>query len=197
MLTGAVSMQAMQTVQAVSRSEAALAGRALGAMFFFAFGGLWLAAWAAGSGYGVTSIVSIAVLAVVLLLVSWRRYRRYAPAMAVGKDDPKWQRARRIFNMVNAGQWIVIFVAALALGNTGHEQWIVPMVIGVVGMHFFPLAAVFENPPHYVTGAAMVALAILYPCFAGPRSPLGALGAGIILWLSAAWALRPDNATPV
>jgi hypothetical protein len=187
-------MQAMRTMQADIRSEAVMAGRALGAMFFFAFGGLWLAAWAINSGHGVTWIVPIVIVAVVLLFISWRRYRRYAPAMAVGKDDPKWQRARRIFNIVNAGQWIVIFVAALTLGNTGHEQWIVPMVIGVVGLHFFPLAAVFENPPHYVTGAAMVALALLYPLLAGPSSPLGSLGAGLILWLSAAWALRPHPA---
>lgn len=186
-------MQAMQTMQADTRGEAALAGRAIGAMFFFAFGGLWLTGWALNSKRGAAWIVPIIALAAVLFFIARRRYQRYAPAMALLKDDPKRQRAGRVFNLVNAAQWIVIVAAALVLANTGHGEWIIPMAIGVIGLHFFPIAVVFKNPPHYVTGAALVALAILYPWLAGPASPLGFLGIGLILWLSAAWALRPGQ----
>lgn len=186
-------MQAMQTVQGEAQGQAVLAGRAIGAMFFFAFGGLWLTGWALNSHRGKTWIVPIIVAAAVLFGVARRRYQRHAPALALEKDSPERRRAGRIFNIVNSAQWIVIVGLGLVLRNTGHGVWIIPMAIGIVGLHFFPLAAVFKNPPHYVTGAAMVALALLYPLLAGPASPLGFLGAGIILWLSAAWALRPHS----
>jgi hypothetical protein len=60
-----------------------------------------------------------------------------------------------------------------------------------VGAHFFPLAVVFQVPRHYLTGTALVLWALIYPCLmrSGPLHPIGCLGAGIILWASAAAAL--------
>jgi hypothetical protein len=75
-----------------------------------------------------------------------------------------------------------------------HPEWIIPSIILIVGIHFFPLAVAFQVPRHYATGAAMTLLAIFYPLMssAGPTSPVGCLGAGIILWASAVVALvRP------
>jgi hypothetical protein len=189
-------MEAMQTAQSQPQGQAVLAARAIGAMFFFAFGGLWLTGWALNSHRGGTWIVPIIVAAAVLCGIARRRYQRHAPALALEKDTPARRRAGRVFNIVNAAQWIVIVGAGIAMRNLGYGIWVIPMAIGVIGLHFFPLAAVFNNPPHYVTGTAMVALAVLYPLLAegGPASPLGFLGAGIILWLSALWALRPAAA---
>jgi uncharacterized membrane protein YecN with MAPEG domain len=173
-------------------TQAQLAGRATGAMFFFLFGAVWLEGWATTAEAGATAFAGIAVLALVLLAVAWRRYRRYAPALAQEQGTPERRRARRVFNIVNAGQWTAIFILAQVLIHLGKGAWIIPMAIAVIGLHFLPLAHVFKNPPHYVTGLAMVAFAVLYPLFAsgGPTAPVGFLGAGLILWLSAAWALR-------
>jgi hypothetical protein len=33
----------------------------------------------------------------------------------------------------------------------------------IVGLHFFPLAKLFRHKAHYITGAALVALAVGYP----------------------------------
>ena len=54
------------------------------------------------------------------------------------------------------------------------------------------MAHAFRYRAHYLTAAAMVVLAALYPLLAagGPAAPVGFLGAGLILWASAAWALR-------
>jgi hypothetical protein len=174
------------------RTEAQLAGRATGAMFFFVFGAVWLEGWATKAEAGVPVFVAIAALALALLAVAWRRYRRYAPALVHAQDTPERRRIKRVFNIVNAGQWIAIFVLAQVLINLGKGAWIIPMAIAIIGLHFLPLAHVFKNPPHYVTGLAMVAFAALYPLLAsgGPTAPVGFLGAGLILWLSAAWALR-------
>jgi uncharacterized membrane protein YecN with MAPEG domain len=181
----------MQATDSI-RTEAQLAGRATGAMFFFVFGAVWLEGWATTAEAGATAFAGIAVLALVLLAVAWRRYRRYAPALAQEQGTPERRRARRVFNIVNAGQWTAIFILALVLIHLGKGAWIIPMAIAVFGLLFLPLAHVFKNPPHYVTGLAMVAFAALYPLLAsgGPTAPVGFLGAGLILWLSAAWALR-------
>lgn len=182
---------------APTRTEARMAAQATGAMFFFVFGGVWLEGWAQRSGAGAPAFAIIAVLALVLLAVAWRRYRRYAPALALEAQTPERRRAKRVFNIVNAGQWIVIFILIQVLINIGKSAWIIPMAMAVIGLHFLPLAHVFRHPPHYATGVAMVALAVLYPLLAsgGPAAPVGLLGAGLILWLSAAWALRPAKAS--
>lgn len=182
-------MHALPSTYAAAR----LAGRATGAMFFFGFGALWLEGWAQRSHAGVPWFVGIAVLAVLLFAFAWRRYRVYAPALAEEQETPQRRRAKRVFNIVNTAQWVVIVVLGNVLANLGHGAWVIPMAIVVVGLHFFPLAHVFGNRAHYVTGAVMVGFALLYPFIAagGPASPLGLLGAGLILWCSAAWALRP------
>jgi hypothetical protein len=180
---------------APSRTEARLAGQATGAMFFFVFGGIWLEGWAHQSGAGAPVFVVIAALALALLMVAWRRFRRYAPALAREAETPERRRAKRVFNIVNAGQWIVIFILIQVLNNVGKGAWIIPMAMAVIGLHFLPLAHVFKHPPHYVTGVVMVAWAAVYPLLAGPTAAIGFLGAGLILWLSAAWAVRPVAAS--
>lgn len=172
--------------------EARMAGRAIGAMFFFVFGGVWLEGWARTANAGVPVFIAIAVLALLLLGVAWRRYRRYAPALAQQGDTPLRRRQKRVFNIVNAAQWTVIVVLARVLISQGLDAWIIPTAMAIIGLHFLPLAYVFKHPPHYVTGVAMFAFSLLYPLVAagGPTAPVGFLGAGLILWLSAVWALR-------
>ena len=174
--------------------SAALAGRAIGAMFFSVFGGAWLALWS-HSEFPESISVLLAVLAVTILLL-WRAYVTYkfnSLALKREKDSIENRRKQRVFNLVNVGQWVAIFVAAGILLMAGLENLILPAVILIIGAHFIPLARLFNYTPHYITGAAMMLLAVTYPLVApeGPTSSIGALGAGLILWLSAAWAVSP------
>lgn len=182
-------MQAMP----FTKADARLGNWGTGAMFFSIFGAVWLIAWASSVHAGTVWFAAIVVMTALLFGAALQRYRRDAPLAAGFKDSPERRRAKRIFNIVNAVQWTVIVVLAQVLRHTGHEVWIMPMAIGIIGLHFYPLAVLFRNPTHYLTGSAMLALAILYPLLAGPASPIGLLGAGIILWLSAAWSLRPGR----
>jgi hypothetical protein len=181
----------MQAAESIDL-EARLAGRATGAMFFSVFGAVWLEVWAQRTGAGLALSAAIAAAALVLLAGAWLRYRRYAPALAQLRESSERRRSNRIFHLVNIGQWVLILVLANVLVNIGLGAWVVPMGITVIGLHFVPLAHAFRYRAHYVTAAAMVALAALYPLLAqgGPAAPVGFLGAGSILWLSAAWALR-------
>ena len=173
-------------------SGAIRARRATGAMFFAVFGGVWLEGWAIGTTKLVALDVVIAVLALALTWLAYATYRRHAAELAAQPTTAQTRRIGRLFHAINGGQWILIFILANILTSHGLSVWVIPMVIFIIGLHFFPLAVIFSNPSHYVTGAALVALAVLYPFVApgGPADAVGLLGIGLILWASAGWALR-------
>lgn len=163
-------------------------------MFFAVFGGMWLALWA-HSEYpeSVGALVAIAAIAVALLAAARRVYKANSIALKALAPTPEGRRNSRMFNLINAGQWGLIVILALGLSRFGYARWILPVVILVIGLHFLPLARLFAYRPHYLTGAALVLLACVYPFAAseGPQSAVGALGAGLILWISAIWAISP------
>jgi len=180
------------------RASEACAGRAVGAMFFSGFGAAWVGAWALAQYPGLPLVLLlVGAIAAALMTMAYRTYRTNAPAMKARAKLPESLRRSRQFNAVNAGQWGLLLVAGFALSHFGQQRWILPMAILVVGLHFLPLARVFAYPPHYLTGAALVLLACGYPVLAaeGPESAVGALGAGLILWISAAWALTSAKLT--
>ena len=175
--------------------SAASARRAIGAMFLVVNGGAWLVIGIL-KGYGWLPVAFLAIVAVTLLLffAALRKFRMNRDAHTAEATLPETRRTESIFNVVNAIQWSSVFVASILLIILRHPEWIIPSIIFIVGVHFFPLAVAFRVPRHYATGIAMTLLAITYPLFAsgGPNSPLGCLGAGIILWASAVAALvRP------
>jgi hypothetical protein len=172
------------------------ARRALGAMFFFAFGGAWLGYYAFQvTGMQPVILASIALISLILIFSAYRRYKQHKPALLAEGSSPQQKKADRVFNIVNAAQWVAIFIVANVLVNLSLSHWVIPAIIFIVGMHFLPLARVFANPPHYVTGAALIVLSVAYPLLApsGPVSPVGCLGAGLILWASALWAVVANN----
>ena len=102
------------------------------------------------------------------------------------------KKINRRFGLVNFVQWGLIFAAVSGLSHLGLSDWIMPTIILIVGIHFFPLARLFENRAHYITGAVIVAWAIVYPIVFSPGKgdPIGAWGMGAILWASAAFMCR-------
>ena len=177
-----------------ANGSSAKAGRAIGAMFFAVFGGMWLGLWAHSEfPESVGPLLVITAVTAALLAAAYRTYKANAPALKAIAQTPESLRKSRVFNLVNAGQWVVIVVVALILSQVGFAKWILPAVVFIVGLHFLPLARLFAYRPHYLTGAALVLLACVYPFVAaeGPQSAVGALGAGLILWISAVWAISP------
>ena len=173
-------------------SELAAALRARGAFFFSAFGAAWLLAWACFS-HRLTLAALIVPAALGLIVACVRRMRGQRDALAAYEKTPQYARARRVFRWTNAAQWIGMAVGINVLNNTGLGAWDLPLIVTIVGLHMFPLAWAFDHRPHVVTGAALVLLAAVSPFVAagGPADTVICAGAGLILWLSAAWALRP------
>jgi len=175
-------------------------GRAIGAMFCAFFGALWFAGACVLAGAARSWLLGlIGAAALALFLVSYRVFRHNRAALRKQGDSPQGRRIRRAFALVNAMQWVAALAVVNILANIGLSAWVVPSIILIVGLHFLPLARLFDYRPHYVSGIALVLLALTYPWLSrsGPQDPAGCLGAGIVLWTTAAWSLsaarRPDQ----
>lgn len=170
--------------------------RAKGAMFLIAFGALWLGSWWwFAERERLWLLALIAGAAVVLFAMALRIYRANRAAHSVHSRPEQARKTSRTFRIINAIQWALIVLGVNVLHAAGLGNWEVPFTILVVGVHFFPIARVFRYPPYYVTGALMVLLAVAYPFVsgAGPLSPVGLLGAGVILWATALWVVAPGK----
>jgi hypothetical protein len=178
----------------MEEQSASRASAAIGSMIFSIFGSAWLIAWSVKT-FGVKPIpwALIAILGMSIFLSAVRQFKRNQDAHAAESDSPESKRLSRVFSIVNIGQGVAILVAVNVTNNLGHKEWFIPVFIFIVGAHFLPLAVVFKATRHYVTGIAMILLAILYPHFAsgGPANPVGCLGTGLILWASAITGLLP------
>ncbi|MGA2879586.1 MAG: hypothetical protein ABSG13_11600 [Bryobacteraceae bacterium] len=171
-------------------------GRCWGALFFSVFGGAWflLAAYAFGRLNPLDAgLIAIGVILFVLLALRLQRRGQDA-----GKDAfPEEERRRngRVFGIVNAITWIAVFLAFQIFPRVGHPDLAIPAVVLLVGLHFFPLPPLYRHRANLVTGGCLVLWAILCPLLfrGGTMIGFAAAGAGLVLWASAAWALRTAN----
>lgn len=162
--------------------------RAIGATFLAIFGAAWLALWNYRTAPArLVAFGLIAAGAVAILAAARARYRRYAAVAADLAETPAQQRRQRWFHIINVVQWVLILIVGNVLANLGLGAWVIPAAILIVGLHFLPLAWLFSNSVLYATAAGFIVLALNYPLLAsgGPADPVGCLGAGLILWLSA------------
>jgi len=167
---------------------------ALGGMFLSLFGATWLC----GGVYAYAG-VNVRLLALIgtasLLMTAWAIaiFRARRRAFAGTGDAAAGKRVRKGFMIVNAVQWTLIGLAVLLLNLTGHVAWILPAVIWIVGIHFFPLARLFRYPGYILTGLGLVGVAVLTLLYGGELEGGIAptlLATGTILWLTAAALLR-------
>ncbi|MFJ9174988.1 hypothetical protein [Streptomyces sp. NPDC102360] len=122
-----------------------------GVGFFALFGlGWWLLATSAFDGpVRFVAIVVGCVVALGLMLAA----RRFLPPSAGG---PFPADRRRRFAQINAAQWLLIVVIAMVCNRAGVPVIIPPLIAMVVGVHFLPLAAVFEQSRLRVPAALLI-----------------------------------------
>jgi hypothetical protein len=180
----------------VAASKALRAKRLMGALFLGTFGTVWLMVWAYRRFPG--HLVPVALIGIAGLgVLSWvySQYQRHSQGTAQESETAEERRSSRLFHIVNVGQWVVILIVGNVLANIGLGAWVLPMAMAVIGAHFFPLARLFKTPSRIVTGAVLVAVAVVYPFVAtrGPADPIGCLLAGVVLWASALWSVWHDG----
>lgn len=182
-------MLSVSTVKPVSALPKQARG-ATGIIFFAAFGLLWLLLGLhALLGMRLAWMAPVFAAGGLLFSAGLKRIRQ-APRPGIVTEHTA--RLRRGFRLVNTVQWVACIGGAVLLTALREGEWIVPSIMLIVGLHFFPLARLFARNSHYVTGAALSLLAVTYPFTSpqGPLNPYGPILAGLILWASALYLLR-------
>ena len=167
-------------------SRSAVRGVASGLLFLALFGTVW--AWVGASGmqgWGYPWLrVATAIVGIILLAGGIRLLRASRPLSdeTVGSEVERVQPLGRQFRIVLTIE-VVAIVAAVAVCNlTGYPDLIVPIVALIVGVHFFPLAALFHVRAYYVTGVLLCLLVIITLLAVPPVVTLGARR--ILAWWS-------------
>jgi hypothetical protein len=158
-------------------------GRAIGAIFFAAFGTLWVGlALYALECLRPASIAWLGMILMVLLVMArWvlRQGKRY-PSVT---DDPS---LAHTFNRVNIIQWIAVGITAFTFARLHLDAYILSAITAIVGFHLFPLARLFRYRPHYFTGGLLCAWAASSALFLPVERMQGltAMGTGMLLLAS-------------
>ena len=169
----------------------------MGAILFAFFGALWLAFGLYAAGLFHWSVALLLVAVVGLTVVLARRLRTRIKA-AIDREPPHPQQRQndRIFGWVNAAQGIAIFLLFATLPRLGRQEFAVAGAVVVVGVHFLVMPPLYRSRSNLVLGVAMTVWGVLCMVFfRGDRMiTFSALGAGLLLWLIAGWALHTASA---
>ncbi len=151
-------------------------------------GCLWLtlvgtvfAAWsllAVRSSFATSLFIAIAVLAVTLIALGIAMIRRVLQSPLLSAGQPSGgRRLMRQFGIIVAAEGVACAAVSLACIFTHHSRFIVPLNLIVVGLHFLPLARLFDVPRYYVTGTLFCAIPIVTMMLAPSSARIGqALG---------------------
>jgi hypothetical protein len=171
-----------------------LRGIAAGAFLLTAFGGFWVfVALAEWKDRPAGCLALATAVAGGLGGLSVRRF--VLAARAPSPDDREAARKGRrmgiVFAAIFSSEGGLIGLGAFLLARQGLPLWIPAMTALVVGLHFLPLAAVFDVPLYYWTGVAMCLCTVGSVFLVGPSTRLLVLGlsVGAVLWLTAARVL--------
>lgn len=114
------------------------------------------------------------------------------------RSQAEGKRYSRTFGLVFGVEMATIAFGSLLLNRSHHPELLLPFVSIVVGVHFFPLARLFDVRLYYVTGALLVLTGVTIMLAVPVHTMIGNLHAwnalmgslcAVILWLTGISAL--------
>ncbi|MDY0394529.1 hypothetical protein RWE15_08855 [Virgibacillus halophilus] len=146
--------------------RAAISGTATGVLFmaFFRYCLGWY--WHRG-GYKVGEILgyqpSLCVLAWFYVQggIHLLRASRNAPAVTSKSDMQYRKRIGLGFGITFTAEAVLIAAAGAILGAANHFEYFFPVMALIVGIHFFPLAHLFQVSGYYITGTLLCMLSLI------------------------------------
>jgi hypothetical protein len=166
-----------------------------GAIFMFGFGIVWLLigllqgrpspAWLRLSllVIGIALGVSIATLGLRASNIP------HSPSATTAQQLATNREIARHFYIIFGVELAAIFLAVVVLKALSYPDYILCGIAIIVGVHFFPLAALFRAPVYYGTGlvGCAIGLAGFLVADADLRQKIVGLSFGLLLWVTAAW----------
>lgn len=136
----------------------AMRGRGLGMLVCAAFGAFWASSsrpeWPAAfstAAYAVIALITAAPVIAGLALIG--RSRRLPRSLNASPRRPR--RTRRLFAAIFAAEIVAMNVAAYVLTSYDMETYLIPAIAIIVGLHFYPLAGLYQARSFYFTGTVM------------------------------------------
>ncbi|AGL18498.1 hypothetical protein [Actinoplanes sp. N902-109] len=192
--------------------RAALSGLVSGLflMTFFTVGwvGNTFAAWPAALAWTVLALALVAAAIFVSTAIRLIRSRALFPA---GLSDADWHQQRttgRSFGFVFGAEIAAIWIAVIVLNATGNQDFAVPVIALIVGVHFYPMARIFHRTVdlYLATWTVLVAVAgiVVLAATDAPADQVAALVAvgvaactatygGYMTWLARNWLARATS----
>jgi hypothetical protein len=177
--------------------RAAVRGVASGVLFMAFFGTLWSSIGAGGlQGWGAPWLSIVAVLIGVALgiggIIQFYGSRQLGTRIDEADAQP-WRKTGIWFGIVFTLEGVSIGIASAICNATGHFDLFFPIMAIIAGVHFFPLAPLFQVRSHYLTGALLCLVAIITLLVVPARVTIGnreiiawwtvvGFGCALILW---------------
>lgn len=155
----AIAFYANRSYREGMPTVAHIRGSVGGAVILTLFGSLWcilaLAGWRARPGWSIPagSVVTITLLA---LCVTQLMASRNIPSINDPVAAAKGKRAGMLFGIIFGLEGGLIALCSTLLARYGLSIWIPIAAAVIVGVHFIPLARVFDVPLYYWTGVLSV-----------------------------------------
>jgi hypothetical protein len=97
------------------------------------------------------------------------------PVVAIGDDINQGANVRKWFLIILIIEIVCLNIATFTLLGSGHFQYIVPVDILIVALHFIPLGRIFTLPVYYFHGIFIALIAILTMLFVPASARIGNL----------------------
>jgi hypothetical protein len=137
-------------------------GLFLMAFFTLGWAGNTFSGWPPAAAGVVYAIGLLAAILFVIRGIQLIRARSRMPEPVLSAEDAdKGRSIGRSFGLIFGAEIVLILLATLILGVTGHGDYNVPVIALIVGLHFYPLGRVFGRRIDYfiATWVVLVGLA--------------------------------------
>ena len=115
-------------------------------------------------GFGVNALSAILFIAfagpAIVIIRSAAKARLTIRLLPDAPVDPEDKQANTRWKIIFSIQGGAIGAVCAILGIQGQYQYIVPAVALIVGIHYFPLGAIYRTKIHFVAGAFVVLVAV-------------------------------------
>jgi len=199
----------MNTNGSAGTTAWAMRNRGLGTLVCAAFAAFWASSsrseWPTAfvaAGYTIIALITAALVIVGIALI--RRGRQLPRTLDA--SPARQRRTGLLFAAIFAAEIVAMNVAAYVLADHHLEQYLIPAIAIIVGLHFYPFARLFRAPFFHATASLMTLAGIGGVAFiAGglAAAPVVAAvdvicaialwGTGFVSWISTA---RPDQRQP-
>jgi hypothetical protein len=161
--------------------RAAFIGVAVGIFFMALFSTSWAFIGIAGLAGWLSPLFFWPQMVAVILGIAQLIFGIYVIVLArSAPETTKEQKQQgrklwRLFGIVFGIEGLSIGILSAICGVTNQDDLLFPLMGLIVGLHFFPLAPIFRNPFHYVTGALLCLIPLVTLFVVPEHFTIGAL----------------------